>query len=188
MDGVSLLTGVLPETVAVDGVRYGVRTDFRVGLRFDGLLWDRRVSPGMKVALGVGLFFGEGERPGDAVAAFEAVTGFYRGGETGVAEGARGGRRLVDFEKDAGLVYAAFLGQYGVDLMEARMHWWVFRALFAGLSAEQEIVRVMAVRGANPAQAQGGAERAALARMQARVRLEDGEGLWERAGAVFAGV
>lgn len=54
--------------------------------------------------------------------------------------------RPFDFIKDEPLIYAAFLGQYGIDLRSASLHWWDFCALLQGLSEEQTICKIMSYR------------------------------------------
>ena len=57
---------------------------------------------------------------------------------------------LYSFEKDADLIYAAFLSEYGIDLQDIEdMHWWKFSALFDGLADDQKIRQVMHIRGMN---------------------------------------
>jgi hypothetical protein len=40
----------------------------------------------------------------------------------------------LDFERDAGALYASFRQQYGVDLLRTSLHWFEFRELLAGLT------------------------------------------------------
>ncbi len=46
------------------------------------------------------------------------------------------GTPLMDFEQDAGALYASFLQQYGIDLLTQKLHWFVFRELIAGLGED----------------------------------------------------
>jgi len=55
---------------------------------------------------------------------------FVTGGEADAADGPP----LVDFERDAGVLYASFRQQYGIDLLRASLHWFEFRELLAGLN------------------------------------------------------
>lgn len=52
-----------------------------------------------------------------------------------------------DFEEDEGYFFAAFLGEYGINLNEAKMHWFDFCALFRGLNDECKLKRIIAIRG-----------------------------------------
>ena len=79
----------------------------------------------------------------------EALLWFYRCGaeaEEGQACGGGGGpvKKAYCFEQDADLIFAAFWGQYNLDLsLESGLHWWKFRALFMGLPAECELKKIM---------------------------------------------
>lgn len=55
---------------------------------------------------------------------------------------------MLDFEQDAGAIYASFMDQYGIDLNEhlGKMHWDVFIALFMNLNGETAINRIMSYR------------------------------------------
>lgn len=187
----SLLVDRLPSAVAVGGALVPVRTDFRVGILFEGMMWDAALDARAKVAQALRLYYREGDLPGDLAGAYRAAVWFFAGGRDmeDSAEASDGQRkRLYDFDVDEGYIYAAFWAQYGLDLQAARLHWWAFRALFAGLDSGHEISRRMAVRAVNLAQVKDKAERARLAALQARVRLEGGgtaETMARRAGVVF---
>lgn len=57
--------------------------------------------------------------------------------------------RVVDFELDGEYIYAAFLQDYGIDLIEqqGKLHWKKFLALFQGLSDDTRIKQIMQIRG-----------------------------------------
>jgi len=58
--------------------------------------------------------------------------------------------KIVDFSQDSGYIYASFMSDYGIDLLEQhdRLHWWKFRALFDGLSEKSIIKKIMQIRAA----------------------------------------
>lgn len=58
-------------------------------------------------------------------------------------------RKTMDFEQDAGLIYAGFLQTYGIDLYQERnkMDWRIFLALLRGLPENTEFSRVVKLRG-----------------------------------------
>ena len=60
-----------------------------------------------------------------------------------------GAPRVLDFEQDAGMIYAAFRQAYGIDLLAelGRMDWRVFIALIYGLPEDTEIREIIAIRG-----------------------------------------
>jgi hypothetical protein len=55
---------------------------------------------------------------------------------------------FVDFEQDAGAIYASFYAQYGIDLnsQRQRMHWDAFIALFDNLSSDTAIRQIIGYR------------------------------------------
>ena len=58
-------------------------------------------------------------------------------------------QRLFDFEDDGEYIYASFLQDYGMDLIEqqGKLPWQRFIALFQGLSDKTKIKEVMRIRG-----------------------------------------
>lgn len=56
--------------------------------------------------------------------------------------------KTMDFEQDAGLIYAGFLQTYGIDLYMERnkMDWRIFTALVRGLPEQTEFSRVVKLR------------------------------------------
>lgn len=77
---------------------------------------------------------------------------------------------LMDFEQDAGALYASFRQQYGIDLLRQPLHWFEFRELLAGLTEQTAFgarVRLrMADENAAPPE-----ERAHLRRLKEQVAL-----------------
>ena len=62
------------------------------------------------------------------------------GGKTG------GGARLIAFDRDGPLIYAALLQCYGIDLMKDKTDWRIIPALLAGVSENTRLYRVMEIR------------------------------------------
>lgn len=56
------------------------------------------------------------------------------------------GRKVLSFSYDAPYIYAAILSQYGVDLVRENPHWFLFRAMFDGLSEDHKICKIMQYR------------------------------------------
>lgn len=58
-------------------------------------------------------------------------------------------RVLFDFEEDGEYIYASFMQDYGIDLIEqqGKLSWRRFMALFEGLSSNTKIKEVMKYRG-----------------------------------------
>lgn len=115
----------LPDTVEVDGSVYDIRPGFRNILKILRLQNDPDVLDGHKEELLRRWFF-DGEAP-EAWA--EAFGHFVRAGDEPELPA---GERDFDYEFDAPEIYASFRQLYGIDLMDAELHWWQFRALLGG--------------------------------------------------------
>lgn len=57
-------------------------------------------------------------------------------------------QKVFDFEFDGEYIYASFMEEYGIDLIEQRgkLHWKKFLALFQGLSEKTKMREVMKIR------------------------------------------
>ncbi len=146
---------ILTEKPPVSLLGVPIRADFREMIRLDRLLLADDLPEGVRVAAALEMFYCQPVE--DIQAAWDKMLWFWGGGESGevlrrrAAKASAGrGRRLYDFEQDAELIYAAFWGQYGIDLAEMTfLHWWKFRALFLNLDEQQQISRIMGWRGAD---------------------------------------
>lgn len=67
------------------------------------------------------------------------------------ARAAAGLQPVIDYEHDGGLIYAAFMQIYGIDLAETSMHWHKWLALFNGLPDNCMLRKVMGWRATTPA-------------------------------------
>ena len=134
------LLKALPNTVICNGRAFSVYTDFRVWMRFEIELakWhegdpfpvnylfknDVPLSPELKDLL-------EFSRPHSELPrkiSDDDVT-------------------VIDWEIDAELIYAAILGQYGIDLFETEhLHWHKFLAMIKGLNESTKLREVMQYR------------------------------------------
>lgn len=151
-----MLSERLPETVIVGGVEVGIETDFRTSILFEELLNDPELSNLQKVMQAVEMFYGAQLISWeDREEAIEKILWFYNG-ETQKAERKDGEEAdevettdaLYSFEYDADKIFAAFQHDYGIDLQSIDyLHWWKFKALFKGLSEENEIVKIIGYRG-----------------------------------------
>lgn len=61
-------------------------------------------------------------------------------------------KSAYSFSEDADFIFASFMKDYGINLIEMRnkMHWNEFKALFASLSKDTKIVEVMQIRSWKP--------------------------------------
>lgn len=145
----------LPDSVVVTGRQVPIETCFRAGIRFERII-NGKADNMQKLEEAIRLYFpGQHFAPRDMPDAVDALLWFYRCGkdpptEAEAAEAAakRSPYRAFDFQHDAGMVYAAFLQAYRIDLTKQNIHWWQYRALFESLPDDTRLVKVIGYRTA----------------------------------------
>lgn len=184
----NLLIDQLPEAVVVGGVSYEINTDFRIGIMFDQMLCDLKLSDEEKVEIALGLYFKDAI-PRDIDAALNELLLFYRCGSPPPPKPRKPRKevppkppvRLLDYDHDAPLIYAAFLSQYGIDLQDiVDLHWWKFSAMMEGLKDDEEICKIMSYRAVDLNGIKDKAERARYAKLKAKYALPNDEAIAEK--------
>lgn len=139
---IDLRKAVLPDDVVVGGRRYGVKTDFHFWISFCEMQRESR-----DVVEYDFLYADMADVPDDRMAGFEELRRFaFPRNELPRPTGDDDGTVYYDLVKDGDLIYSAFLQQYGIDLVDASLHWHKFLALFHGLR-ETKLTDVMGYRG-----------------------------------------
>lgn len=136
-----------PGTVEIGGQPVPIRTDFRVWIMLEQLALDSTVQPPQRAPLMLNLCYPT--IPQDFDAAMRAILWFYFCGRAEDAkQRAHGGKqqKIYDYDCDAGLIIAAFWHDYQMDLTQANLHWWVYKSLFDGLSADNQFCKVLSYR------------------------------------------
>lgn len=145
--------GFLVEPIQ-DRIYIGKRR-FRVNAAFDIVLevqrlYKEELPDGVKVVEALKMFgIGRPERFGVTVCA-EALNDIYKNCiNTKQRPPVRQKVPVLDFEEDGEYIYASFMLDYGIDLidMQGILHWKKFIALFQGLSDQSKISEVMRIRG-----------------------------------------
>ena len=170
----SILLYPPPETVPVGGRIYPIKTDFRTGIQFEQMIQNGEIEPKQLTRMVLDLWFPwEQPEPQDIGEAMKVIANFYLCGlqkenieDAEKTENVGNTERCYDFLHDAEYIFAAFWQQYGVDLTKSEMHWWVFRALFAGLTDACTIVKIMGYRSAPITDDMASAEKDHLKRMK----------------------
>lgn len=135
-----LTKGALPNTVVVDGKAYSVYTDFRLWMKFEINLSHMKSGDHIEV----GYLF-KNDMP--LFCSLEALTAFSRPQNPLPRVMGKSDVIALDYELDADLIYAAFLGQYGIDLITVKeLHWHQFLALIKGLDESTRLRQVMGYR------------------------------------------
>ena len=131
----------LPNTIVSEGREFEVYTDFRVWIKFEISLTKMRKGDLLPVKY---LF------PGDMpkYCNINSLLEFSRP-RNELPRQVFGNPNIIviDYELDSDLIYSAFLGQYGIDLVSVEhLHWHKFLALLSGLNDSTRLREVMGYR------------------------------------------
>ena len=138
-----LTRSFLPDSVMVSGKAYKIHTGHSYWFRFAQIL-----GQDVKLLSEFAHLY-VNEVPEDQQAGVDALCDFYyEAKELPRTEGDTG-ERVLDYDIDADLVYAAILQCYGVDLYEKQIHWHKVRAMIAGLTGTK-LNDIMGYRCAKP--------------------------------------
>ena len=170
----NMLTDSLPDAISVDGRQYSIHTDFRNWVRFEILMLDRTVSMQRKIIEILKLVYVDSLPPTLQSSLHAAVSFYIRqiNEKTGAGE-KKTGKQVYSFAYDDEYIYAAFLAQYGIDLQSANLHWWQFKAMFAGLSEENKIIKIMEYRSINLAKIKDKNQKTFYRKMKELYKLPD---------------
>ena len=139
---IDLISGGLPRYVYVGGEPFLIHTDFRVWMRFCNQFerWDKSGD------MDISYLFVDCVPLIETEADVKAILEFAYPPAVLPKESGGGDERILDYEIDSDYIYSAFLGQYGIDLLEADMHWHKFRALLSGLNSSTRLYEIMGYR------------------------------------------
>lgn len=118
----------LPNTIEVNGRLFSIYTDFRIWMRFEISLMEHRNAKEIPVD-----YLFKNEKP--VYCNVRDLLAFSRP-RRDIPRPVRGtsDEIILDYKQDADLIYAAFLQQYGIDLMDVEeLHWHKFLAMIHGL-------------------------------------------------------
>ena len=130
----------LPNTVCVCGRDFSIYTDFRIWLRFENSLKNLHKGDSLDLRY---LFKNECPHIDDIRDLFT----FSRPKSILPRPIKSSDVIPLDYEIDSDLIYSAFLGQYGIDLIDVEeLHWHKFLALLNGLNDSQKLSEVIGYR------------------------------------------
>lgn len=171
----NILLDTLPQAVQIGGTDYHIHTDFRNWIRFELLMVDGKTPFENKVIDFLKLYCSK--LPANIEDAFLALVTFYSGADKKNQDKGNGNEHskspIYSFEHDSEYIYAAFLGQYGIDLQSTNLHWWQFKALFKSLNDTNQIVKIMEYRSVNLSKIKDKEQKAFYRKMKALYRLPD---------------
>lgn len=135
-----LTTKSLPNTVRVGGRDFSIYTDFRKWMRFE--IEVSRLRPGGNIDV---LYLFKNEHP--VACDIQELFVFSRPNSELPRSTKSFNKIPFDYAIDSDYIYAAFMSQYGIDLMEIpELHWHKFLALFKGLKEDEMICKIMSYR------------------------------------------
>lgn len=143
--------------ISYKGVDYPVDFAFDTVINYFNLIEDEELTNQDKIEGAVDLFFGNCKnRPSlddinfyyFAIKAINREINDYPYGKNEKSGTSSNYVKYVDYQKDAGAIYAGFYQQYGIDLTKERgkLQWSQFHALFDGLSDKTQIQKIIKIR------------------------------------------
>lgn len=137
---VDLTKTSLPNTVAVGGREFSVYTDFRLWMRFETAV--SKLKRGGEIDVS---YLFKDEMPSRCD--IRELFAFSRPKDELPRKIRHSDEVVLDYALDADYIYSAFMGQYGIDLLEIKeLHWHKFLALFKGLKEDEVICKIMSYR------------------------------------------
>ena len=134
------LLKALPNTVICGGRAFSVYTDFRIWMQFEIQLINWREGQDFPID-----YLFKNEVPVNPE--LDELLAFSRPPHELPRKIDDNDAIVIDWEIDADLIYAAILGQYGIDLFEVKdLHWHKFLALINGLNESTKLREVMQYR------------------------------------------
>lgn len=170
----SILTENLPNYLMVLGEKCPINTDFKIWLEFSNIVSKGELDTVKIVKIFKLIFL---KLPPNLVEGMKAISEFYgHASNTGTdvkEDTAEKAKKYFDFEYDSELIYSAFLQQYKIDLTEATMHWWKFKALFQSLSEDTQLIQVIKYRSIKLSDIKNKEQKRFYAKMKKLHRLPD---------------
>lgn len=147
-----LLLNPLPQTVNTSAGTVSINPDWKIMARLEVLLTESDPMDEDEQATSLLLEFLPSAQllPLDEIS--DILKWFYTCGKDDTPndessdEYSESNERLYSFAHDADLIYSAFVQSYGIDLIEDKLHWWKFRALFNSLPADCQFVKIISFR------------------------------------------
>lgn len=162
-----------------------LNTDFRTSILFELLMQDKDISNEDKVALSINLYFNRQPQSYEEMKKMtKAIIWFYSCGnkkqeikennqEREIVKKEKKKKQIYSFEQDDFLIYSAFMEQYHIDLNEAKLHWWKFKAMFDGLNDDILFSKVMGYRSIDLSKIKDKKQREHYAKLQKHWALID---------------
>lgn len=157
-----------PEYANINGQRYKLNTDYRVGLRCFEVVEDGTICDEERSLAIIYLLFGHIPEA-DLQPFLDKATLFLQCGKT--KEEHEEQKRDMDFTHDMAYISASFMSDYKIDLNASKMHWWQFCELIQGLTEQCALSRIREIRNYDLSEIKDSKTRIKMARAQEAVAL-----------------
>lgn len=155
----SLLLNKLDNKVILDGKEVYIDLDFRNFIRLELMSQDPSIDDFTRITVTLNNFYGTTNII-EYKKAIRIILDYYTSDGSGLYEVEEEDKQkqetgssdspdkpILDFDYDVGLIYAAFMEQYNIDLIDIDfLHWWKFKALLLGLNENTKLSKVMYYR------------------------------------------
>lgn len=138
----------LPTRIIADDLEIPVSADFRSWIKADLIMRDRQIPKEAKLPV-ICQYIGLDLSRLDVTIPdlWAGIFKFYMCEQEPRGEVASDSRATAyRFDYDWWLIYAAFIQQYGINLLTADLHWFEFRALLDGLTEQTQFIKVVQAR------------------------------------------
>lgn len=164
-----------PEFVQIDDKKYKINTDFRVVLRFNKLVSEKKSN--MELILGtLTLFYGkEGtNRPEHMERLLKSALEFVKGRPNSMhIDKNEKIKKDMDYEKDWGLIQSSMKQVYGIDLNTEKLHWWTFFDYLNGMPSDCALNQVREIRNKDLSKIKDRNEREEYIKLKQQWKLEE---------------
>ncbi len=158
-----------PEYANIDGKRYKLKTDFKVGLKCFSVINDKSICDEERSLAIIYLLFGFIPEENLLNDFLEKARFFLQCGEINEDQSEK--KPDMDFEFDRKYINSSFMSDYGIDLSKTDMHFWQFCELIAGLTEQSSLSRIRELRNYDLSDIKDPKARSKIAKAQAEVAL-----------------
>ena len=161
-----------PKYIEVNSTKYEINTDFRVALKCDEVVRDDSICEYEKVLAIIYLLLGDkglGDEENHSKM-IKPLMKYLRCGKD-LEDTNQDSEPSMDFKQDTGYIKASFMSDYGIELDNAKMHWWAFFDLLNGLTENSVLNRVRMIRE-EPLSGKKGKELEKWQKMKKQVELK----------------
>jgi hypothetical protein len=145
------LTALDDDTITYKGQLYHLDLDYRLVLEYFSLMRDKGLTVPEKLELALKMLVTDSTSQlslldQDALLQLIFSTYIYTDNDQRRSELMPSKKQAFDFDQDAGLIYAAFLQQYQIDLKTDALTWQAFNAMLDGLNDDTFFRKVVNYR------------------------------------------